>query len=223
VDRAAAAGVRVFTWDSDAPQSKRDFYVAAADDVKIGVDIADALAKDIGGKGKVQIMSGGRAAANLNAHVAGMEQAFRKYPGVTLVKPYVYNDDDANRAYAMAKAVFLRDPDIVGIACANSPSPPAAGQAVTDLRKIGKVKVWGLSLPSLTRQYLKSGAITGVMLWDPAQLTYLTAKLVNDALDGKPPIDGTEYPGIGRIQVKGPFVVMPGITFTKDNVDQFQF
>lgn len=223
IKKAIDAGVKVFTWDSDAPKSDRLFYVAAADDIQIGVDIADSLAKDIGGKGKVQIVSGGRAAANLNLHVQGMEQAFAKYPGITLVKPYIYNDDDNVKARSMAVQALQKDPDIVGFACANSPSNPAVGEAVTQLGKIGKVKVWGLSLPKETAPYLKSGAVSGAKLWDPAKLTSLTAKLVNDYLDGKVPQDGAEIEGFGKISVKGGVVLMPGITFTKDNVDQYDF
>ncbi len=223
VKKAMDSGVKVFTWDSDAPASQRIFYVAAADDVKIGTDIAEALAKDIGGKGKVQIVSGGPGANNLNLHVKGMEQGFAKYPGITLIKPYIYNDDNDVKARSMAVAAFQKDPDIAGFACANSPSPPAVAEAVTSQGKIGKVKVWGLSLPSLTKDYLKSGAISGIMLWDPAKLTYLTAILANNYLNGKQPEDGADFPNIGKISYKDGHVLMPGVTFTKENVDQFNF
>jgi rhamnose transport system substrate-binding protein len=223
VKKAMDAGVKVFTWDSDAPTSARIFYVAAADDVQIGMDIAEALAKDLGDRGKVQIMSGGRAADNLNLHVDGMKKGFAKYPGIKLIEPIIYNDEDTAKANSLAKQAFQKDPDLAGFACANSQSPPAAGEAVTAMGKIGKVKVWGLSLPSLTKPYLKSGAISGVMLWDPAKLTYFTAKLVNDYLNGKPPENGADVPNIGKISYKNGKVIMPGITFTKDNVEQFNF
>lgn len=223
IAKAMDAGIKVFTWDSDAPKSQRIFYVAAADDVQIGVDIADALAKQINGKGKVQIVSGGRGAANLNLHVTGMEKAFAKYPGITLVKPYIYNDDDNQKARSMAVAALQKDPDIVGFACANSPSAPAVGEAITSLKKIGKIGVWGLALPSETRSYLKSGAVSGLMLWDPAKLTAFTARAVNDYLDGKQPTDGAEVEGVGKVTYKNGVLLIPGATITKNNVDQFDF
>ncbi len=221
--KATEAGVKIYTWDSDSPTSARRFYVAAADDIKIGTDIADSLAKDLGSKGKVVIMSGGRAAANLNLHVKGVEEGLKKYPGITLVKPYLYNEEDQNKAVDLAKSAFQKDPDIVGFAGVNSQAPPGIGEAVTQLNKTGKVKVWGLALPSATKQYLKSGAINGVKLWDPAKLTYVTAVLVADDLASKAPVDGADIPDIGKISVKGPFVIIPGLTITKDNVDQFNF
>jgi ABC-type sugar transport system substrate-binding protein len=216
-------GVKMFTWDSDAPTSRRIFYVAAADDVGIGRDIADALAKSIGGKGKVAIMSGGRAAYNLNQHVKGMQEGFKKYPGITVIDPILYNDDDKSKAISQAVTILQKYPDLAGIACANSPSPPGAAQALIQTGKAGAVKVWGLSLPSENKEYLKKGIVTGLKLWDPAKLTGLTTILVNDALNGKSPKDGEEIPGYGKISVKGPVVLMPGLTITKENVDQLNF
>ncbi|HLI49931.1 MAG TPA: autoinducer 2 ABC transporter substrate-binding protein [Chthonomonas sp.] len=225
LDKAADAGIQTFTWDSDAPTSKRKFYVAAVDDVQIGVDIADALAKAIGGKGKVLIFSGQRTAQNLNKHVEGMLEGFKKYPGITVAQPIYYNDDDKTKAVALAVQALQANPDAVGIACANSVSPPAAGEALRKLGRVGKVKVWGLALPSETRTYLKDGSVTGLYLWDPTKLTYYTAYLVRQALRGEMPKDGERLPGLAQpIQVNGPIVTLPlRITITKDNVDQFHF
>ncbi len=225
IDKANAAGIQVFTWDSDAPDSKRKFYVAAVDDVKIGTDIADALAKSIGGKGKVLIFSGQSTAENLNKHIQGMEIGFKQYPGITVAQPYYYNDDDRDKAGKMAVEALQANPDTAGIACSNSPSPPAAGEALRKLSKVGQVRVWGLALPSETKTYLKDGSVTGLYLWDPKQLTYLTARLVKDALDGKMPQDGEEIPGVpGKIAVSGAIVTLPlRLQITKENVDQLNF
>ncbi len=224
IDKATAAGIKVFTWDSDAPDSKRLFYVAAVDDVQIGVDIADALAKDMGAKGKVLIFSGQRNAENLNLHVKGIEQGLSKYPGISLLQPYIYNEDDNTKAAPMAAQALSAHPDATGIACANSPSPPAAGEAIRKQNLIGKVKVWGLSLPSTCKPYLLDGSVSGLYLWDPTKLTYQTAKLVRNALDGKMPQDGDSISEDGKIQVKGPLVVLPlRLEITKDNVEKLNF
>jgi ABC-type sugar transport system substrate-binding protein len=224
LNKAAEAGVKVFTWDSDAPDSKRLFYVAAVDDVQIGTDIADALAQSIGGKGKVLIFSGQRTAENLNKHVEGIEAGLKKAPGIAIAQPYVYNDDDKSKATTMAVQALQSHPDAVGIACANSVSPPAAGEAIRKLNLIGKVKVWGLALPSETKPYLLDGSVTGLYLWDPARLTYETAKLVRAALDGKMPQDGQEIPGEGKIGVKGHVVTLPlRLEINKDNVEKLNF
>lgn len=224
IAEAMRKGIKVFTWDSDSKTSRRIFYVAAVDDVQIGEDIANALAKAINYQGKVLIMSGGRGADNLNKHVEGMEMAFSKYPGITVIKPVLYNDDDKSKAVNMAIEALQQHPDVAGIACANSPSPPACGEALERTGKIGKVKVWGLALPSETRPYLKDGSVTGLYLWNPAQLTYLAAVLVNNDLNGHPPVNGETLDHVGKITYKDGQVTLPiRLTITKQNVDQFNF
>ena len=225
LNRAVDSGIQTFTWDSDAPASKRKFYVAAVDDVQIGADIADALAKSVGEKGKVLIFSGQRTAENLNKHVQGMIAEFKKYPNITVVQPVYYNDDDKTKAVALAVQALQANPDAVGIACANSVSPPSAGEALRKLSKVGKIKVWGLALPSETKTYIEDGSVTGLYLWDPKQLTFLTAELVSDALKGKMPVTGETLPGMkGTLKVNGPIVTLPiKIAITKQNIDQFNF
>ncbi|MCW3052129.1 MAG: monosaccharide transporter substrate-binding protein family [Chthonomonadales bacterium] len=223
IKKASDAGIKVYTWDSDAPKSARTFYVRAADDVQIGVDILDAVAKSAGGKGKILLFSGGRTAANLNLHIQGIEEAAKKLTDVKLVQPYIYNDDDKSKATTMAVQALQANPDAVGIACVISPSPAAAGEALKKLNLIGKVKVWGLGLPSETKTYLKDDSVTGLYLWDPQKLTYETAKLVKSALDGTAPKDGDKM-GDGTVTVKDGIVTLPlRLEINKGNVDSLKF
>ncbi len=224
VKKALDKGIKVFTWDSDAPESDRIFYVAAADDVGIGEDIIDRLAEDIGERGKVAVMTGSPNALNLKLHVDGVERGVKKYPNIKLVKPYIYNDDDQQKAIAGAITILQRHPDLAGFACVNSPGVPGAARALIQIGKEGSVKIWGLSLPSQNREYLKKDIVNGLILWDPAKLTYLTTKLVKDYLDGKKPVDGMEIPGIGTLEVReNGVIIMPGEVITKENVDEFDF
>ncbi|HUV04533.1 MAG TPA: autoinducer 2 ABC transporter substrate-binding protein [Armatimonadota bacterium] len=224
IKRGISKGIKVFTWDSDAPESDRIFYVAAADDVGIGVEVIDRVAKDIGGKGKVAVMTGSPNALNLKLHVDGVEKGAKKYPGIQLVKPYIYNDDDRHKATQGAITLLQAHPDLAAFACVNAPGVPGAAMALIQTGKEDKVVIWGLSLPSENRDYIKKGIVNGLTLWDPAKLTYVTTKLVNDYLDGKKPVDGMEVPGIGKLKVsKDGVIIMPGATITKENIDRFDF
>lgn len=224
IKKAMKKGIKVFTWDSDAPESERIYYVAAADDVGIGVQIIDKIAEEIGGKGKVAVMTGSPNALNLKLHVDGVVKGAKKYPGIELVEPYVYNDDDQQKAISGAITILQRYPDLAAFAAVNSPGVPGAARALIQTGKEGKVKIWGLSLPSENKEYLKKDIVNGLILWDPGKLTYVTAVLVNDYLNGKKPVDGMEIKGIGKLEVrKDGVILMPGETITKENVDQFDF
>lgn len=224
IKKAMQKGIKVFTWDSDAPESERIFYVAAADDVGIGEQIIDKIAKEIGGKGKVAVMTGSPNALNLKLHVDGVVKGAKKYPGIQLVEPYIYNDDDQQKAISGAITLLQRYPDLAAFAAVNSPGVPGSARALIQTGKEGKVKIWGLSLPSENKEYIKKDIVGGLILWDPAKLTYVTAKLVNDYLDGKKPVDGMEIEGIGKLEVREDgLILMPGVTITKENVDQFDF
>ena len=224
IKKAMQKGIKVFTWDSDAPDSERIFYVAAADDIGIGEQIIDKIAKEINGKGKVAVMTGSPNALNLKLHVDGVVKGAKKYPGITLVEPYIYNDDDQQKAIAGAITVLQRHPDLAAFAAVNSPGVPGSARALIQTGKEGKVKIWGLSLPSENKEYLKQDIVNGLILWDPAKLTYVTAKLVNDYLDGKKPKNGVEIEGIGKLEVRPDgLILIPGAIITKDNVDEFDF
>jgi ABC-type sugar transport system substrate-binding protein len=223
LQKAKDQGIHVFTWDADAPDSPREFYVAAVDDVQIGVDVADALAKSIGEKGSVLLISGHTTAENLNQHLEGIEKGLAKYPGIKQVMPPYYNEDDTTKAKQYAVAALQAHPDAVGIAGTNSVTPRGVGEALRTLHKVGKVKVWGLGLPSETQPYLLDGSVTGLYLWDPQKLTYITAKLVKESLDGKAPKDG-ETIAEGVIHVKGPLVTLPlRLEINKENVKSMKF
>ena len=222
LDKATEQGIKVFTWDADSPNSKRLYYFAAVDDVGIGDDIAKALVKDIG-SGKVLLFSGQSTAENLNLHLKGIQEGL-KQPGISVVDQVYYNDDDNTKATSMAMQALQAHPDVKGIACTNSVSPKAAAEALRKQHLVGKVKVWGLGLPSENKAYLKDSSISGLYLWDPQKLTYDTAVLVKGVLDGKNPTDGMEIGSDGKLSVKDKIVTLPlRLEITKNNVDQLNF
>src|SRR3954462_4657307 len=57
--RAADAGIKVMTTDTDAPDSVREVFVNQAESDAVGQATAEALAQQMGGKGKWAIVSSG--------------------------------------------------------------------------------------------------------------------------------------------------------------------
>lgn len=224
LQQAKAAGIGVYTWDADSPGAPRIFYVAGCDDVQIGRDVAAHLAKDIGGKGKVAIMTGTLTASNLQMHVQGAMEELKKFPGIQVVQPLLSCNDQKDQAIKAATSELQAHPDLAGFVGVCSPAAPGIAEALLQTGKAGKVKVWGISLPSEIKDYIHKGAVDGAILWNPADLTYATALLVRDNLrTGAMPKNGEVIPGIGKLTVKGTQVTIPGVVITKENVDKLNF
>lgn len=114
VNEAVDRGVPVMTFDSDVPDSKR-FSFYGGDDVKMGVQIMDELAAQMGGKGKVAIIAGNQNAMNLQNRVSGVRGAAKKYPGITIIDAF-YHAETPQDAAAEVLRVKNAYPDLQGFA-----------------------------------------------------------------------------------------------------------
>ncbi len=112
IDKAVEQGIPVVTWDSDSPNSKRQAFYGM-DDYEAGKTIGEELAKLIGGKGKVAILSGVQGAQNLTTRIQGVQDALKEYPDIRVVTT-VYCNDDATRAESLINSVMQQHPDLAG-------------------------------------------------------------------------------------------------------------
>jgi rhamnose transport system substrate-binding protein len=224
--RAADAGIKVLTSDTDAPDSVREVFVNQAEDQAIGETTAEALASQMGGSGKWAIVSCGQTAQNLNAWI-GIEKKYisGKYPNMQLVDT-VYAGEDQAKSVQLAKDLMTANPDLKGLIGQCSVSAPGVAQAVTELKKVGKVFTTGISTPSSMKEYIKSGAAAKVVLWDVTKLGFLTVWAGQQLVDGKSFQAENDVPTVGKVKyvdAKKMLVLGPPLVFTKENVDQYNF
>jgi ribose transport system substrate-binding protein len=114
VNEAVDRGVPVMTFDSDVPNSKR-FSFYGGDDVKMGVQVMEELAKQLGGKGKVAIIAGNQNAPNLQNRVKGVRETAAKFPGITILNAF-YHAETPQDAAAEVLRIKNAYPDVQGIA-----------------------------------------------------------------------------------------------------------
>jgi ribose transport system substrate-binding protein len=111
IDRAVDAGIPVVTWDSDAPKSKRlAFY--GVNDIEAGRALGDGLAKLIGAKGRVAVITS-LGADNLQKRLDGAREALARYPDIHIVEVFDVRDDAVRVAEVIASAA-QRYPDLDG-------------------------------------------------------------------------------------------------------------
>lgn len=227
VERARAAGIKVLTWDSDAPESGRDLFVNQVDEQTLGEALMDDLAAQMGGEGEWAIAIASLDAANLNTWRRHAEaRAKAKYPKMKLVATEVTREDE-NFARQKVETLLNAHPDLKGIIAFDSNSVPGACEAVKRAGRVGKVAIVGNSTPGKMRPYLKDGTLQSFYLWDPRALGGLTVRLAKMLVDGQSITDGMEVPGHGKIHISpaNPKTVIMAdpIRFTKENIDSFDF
>ena len=227
VERAKEAGIKVLTWDSDAPESGRDIFVNQVDEKTLGEALMDDLAKQMGEEGQWAIAIASLDAANLNTWRRYAEaRAKEKYPKMELVATEVTKEDE-NFAREKVETLLNAYPNLKGIIAFDSNSVPGAAEAVKRAGKIGKVAIVGNSTPNKMRPYIKDGVLESFYLWDPRALGSLTVAVAKLLVDGKKIEDGMDVPGFGKVTLskEDPTTVIMAepIRFTKENIDKFDF
>ena len=227
VEKAQDAGIKVLTWDSDAPESGRDLFVNQCDEQTLGEALMDDLATQMGEEGEWAIAIASLDAANLNTWRRYAEaRAKEKYPRMTLLTSVVTREDE-NYAREQVQTLLNANPNLKGIIAFDSNSVPGACEAVKRAGKVGKVAIVGNSTPNKMRPYIKEGVLESFYLWDPRALGSLTVALAKQIVEGKQVTDGADIPGFGKIRLskKDPKTVIMAdpIRFTKENIDTYDF
>lgn len=227
IQKAQERGLHLFTSDSDAPDSGRAVYVAQALDKDLGYTIIDELASRIGEEGKIGIVSGEATATNLNTWITFMqERVAEKYPNITLLEPN-FAGGTAQRAFQLATDLMTANPDLKGLIAVASSTCPGVGQAIEAAGKTGQVIGTGYCSPDTARSYIESGAFGFSVLWDPAELGYLTVWAGTQLISDTPFKAENEVPGLDRkitySEDTKVLLLGPPTVFTQDNVGDFDF
>jgi ribose transport system substrate-binding protein len=116
IDKAVAAGIKVATFDSDSPKSKRLFY-CGTNNYLAGRACGEALNKVLTAKHKADrenqllIMTGFLGSDNLNERIRGFQDAVRGRLRLKLVQTLSCNDD-INKAGELLEEYIRNNPDL---------------------------------------------------------------------------------------------------------------
>jgi rhamnose transport system substrate-binding protein/rhamnose transport system permease protein len=223
--KARGRGIKVITWDADAEPDARDFFVNQATPRGIAETLVGHTARLLGGKGEFAIITASLTAANQNEWIRQIKQVLaEKYPDLRLadIRP---SDDDRKRAFDETQTLLKVHPEVKVIMAIASPAVPGAAEAVKQSGRTD-VKVTGLGLPNDCKPYLRDGVLDSAVLWNTMDLGYLTVQVAQALAGGrlKPGDTSFEAGRLKTLEVKGDNVLLgTPFTFTKDNVDRFDF
>ena len=223
---AMARGISVITYDSDAPTC-RNLFINQASTAAIGTSEVDLLAKEIGEKGDIGVVSAAASATNQNAWIGYMKQELKKYPNMHLVST-VYGNDDPTTASQVTSGLLQKYPNLKGIISPTTVGIAAAAGVLDTPQYRGKVKLTGLGTPLSLKKFVDDGTIEGFELWDPAKLGYLAAYAAVNVASKKITGASGQTLSAGKLGnfTVGPdstIVLGPPTVFTKANIGQFDF
>jgi len=178
-------------------------YVGS-DNEKGGREIAEHLAKLIGGKGKVYVNTTNPDVSSVAGRLIGFKEGIKAYPDMKLVG-VDYNMDVQQKATDQTLAALQKNPDIVGIFATNVFSSQGAYQAVVNAGLVGAVKIasWDATVDMIAA--LKKGEVSLILAQKPYEIGSLAVEWGYKFLK-----NGTEIPK----------KVIPGFEFfTKENVN----
>jgi rhamnose transport system substrate-binding protein len=226
---ARAAGIKVVTYDSDAAPEGRDLFINQASPEDLGRTEVQVLAKQLGNKGKIAVLSATPNATNQNTWIDFMKDELKKpeYKDMQLVK-VAYGNDDDQKSFTETQGLIKSYPDLKGIISPTTVGIAAAARYLSGSPYKGKVALTGLGTPNQMRKFVKDGTVKEFELWSPADLGYLAAyaaaALVSGQVTGK---EGEKFTAgkLGEKSVGKDGVVLlgPPTVFNADNIDKFNF
>jgi len=221
--KAQDKGIKVITWDADALPDARSFFVNQATPRGIAVTLVDHAARILDGKGEFAIITASLTAGNMIEWQREIEKyREEKYPDLKMAT-LLPCDDDQKKAFDQANTILNAHPDVKVIMGICTPAVPGAAEAVKQANR-KDVKVIGLALPEVNRDYIHEGIVDCVVLWKTGDLGYLTILAAKALVEGKLKAGDTEFDGgkLGKFAIEGDNILLgTPFTFNKDNVDQF--
>jgi rhamnose transport system substrate-binding protein len=227
--QAAQRGVKIVGMDSDVAPDARSVFINQVTTQLVGEGQVKSIAKEIGGKGDIAILSATANATNQNAWIKVMKEELKKpeYKDIKLVK-VAYGDDDDQKSFQETQGLIQAYPNLKGIISPTTVGVAAAARYLSTSPQKGKIKLTGLGFPNQMRKFVKNGTVDEFQLWVPKDVGYLAgqaaAALVAGRITGK---EGEKFKagrlGDYTIGANGEIVLGPLTTFTKENIDKFDF
>jgi ribose transport system substrate-binding protein len=205
IQQLSQNGSKIVLVDTTLDQPDMAVSQIASDNEGGGKAAAQALAKLIGGKGKVFVVNVKPGISTTDARGKGFADGAKEL-GLTYVGQE-YDDDDAAKAAAVTKAALAKNPDLKGIFATNLFSAEGAATGVREAGKLGKVKIVGFDAGPKQVEDLKNGVVQALIAQKPAEIGADGVEQAYNALTGKAT---TKTIGTGSVAI------------TKDNLDQNQ-
>ncbi len=217
IDKAVAAGVPVITIDSDAPSSKRLFFIGT-NNYQAGITGGQRLAQELRGKGNVVVFSMPDQ-SNLQERLRGYKEVLARTPEIKITR-VVDIQGDPRIAFDTTTQIIGKERDKVdAFVCLEAQSGKEVAGVLNSYHVTGKV-VMAMDTDQETLDWIQKGVIAATVAQKPYTMAFVGMQMLDNLYHHKPSSLETDWS-------KDSFAPIPRFVDTgsdlidKSNVDAF--
>jgi ribose transport system substrate-binding protein len=217
IDKAVAAGVPVITIDSDAPSSKRLFFIGT-NSYQAGFTGGQRLAQELKGKGNVVVFTMPDQ-SNLQDRLRGYKDALARTPAIKITR-VVDIQGDPRIAFDTTTQIVGKERDKVNaFVCLEAQSGKEVAGVLNSYHVTGKVVI-AMDTDQETLDWIKKGVIAATIAQKPYTMAFVGMQMLDNLYHHKPS-------SLDKDWSKDSFAPIPSLVDTgsdlidKSNVESF--
>jgi ribose transport system substrate-binding protein len=184
IDKAIAASVPVITIDSDAPSSKRLFFIGT-NNYQAGFTGGQRLAQELKGKGNVVVFTMPDQ-PNLQDRLRGYKDALAKSPNIKITR-VVDIQGDPRIAFDTTTQIVGKERDKVdGFVCLEAQSGKEVASVLNSYKVSGKVVI-AMDTDQETLDWIQKGVIAATIAQKPYTMAFVGMQMLDNLYHHKPP------------------------------------
>ena len=184
IDKAIAASIPVITIDSDAPSSKRLFFIGT-NNYQAGFTGGQRLAQELKGKGNVVVFTMPDQ-PNLQDRLRGYKDALAKFPNIKITR-VVDIQGDPRIAFDTTTQIVGKERDkIDAFVCLEAQSGKEVASVLSSYKVSGKVVI-AMDTDQETLDWIQKGVIAATIAQKPYTMAFVGMQMLDNLYHHKPP------------------------------------
>ena len=161
------AGVKVVTVDTALSNTSGLVSAISSDNIQGGKSAAGVIGKQLKGHGQVAVFSIDGTTTTQVERIKGLKEGLAHYPGISVVSSQ-FTGQPETVSETDTKAVMTSHPQVKALFGAAETNAEGAAQALSSMGDTGKLTVVGYDADPSAVSLLKSGAISALVIQQPA-------------------------------------------------------
>ena len=217
IDKAIAAGIPVITVDSDAPSSKRLFFIGT-NNYQAGFTGGQRLAQELHGKGNVVVFTMPDQ-PNLQDRLRGYKDALAKTPEIKITR-VVDIQGDPRIAFDTSTQIVGKERDKVdAFVCLEAQSGKEVANVLNSYHLTGKVVI-AMDTDQETLDWIQKGVIAATISQKPYTMAFVGMQMLDNLYHHKPASLDKDWSKDSYAPIPS-FVDTGSALIDKNNVDAF--